>query len=157
MRLSDIFSLSCFRSPEERKAADLDKLGRRLRALGQDRLETMLENEMERADLNDREPSPVRIDMVFRNLQPRDITRDALRHSGGVEFLEFLAEDVDAKLAMTVTPETIRPLFGLGAATTGARLSIVVDLSRPWAESVVSLGDDSGAVNSPAAPAPPKP
>lgn len=152
MRLNDIFSCAIFGSAEERKAADLKNLDRWLARLAEDRLEIMLENAMEKADNDDTEPEPVRIDKIFRHLKPEDITRAVLKKSGGMDFMEYLAECEDMQLTMTVTPE--KPSwFWRGDDTAGVKLSIIIDMNKGFDESRILLPEE------PASPAPsaPKP
>jgi hypothetical protein len=152
MSLSDIFSGAFFRTPEERKATDLIKFQRKLEWLAQDdRVGVMLENEMGRADATDGQPRPVKIEMVFKNLVPADITAEMLAGNPGFAYLQFLAEDAEAKLTFEVTAQKQRPYFwqdGKDAADC-AKVTIIIDLNQPHDASRIFLAE-AAAVKAPA-------
>jgi hypothetical protein len=156
MSLSDIFSGACFKSPEARKAADFKKLGRKLAQLADYRLEIMVEDAFEKADARDGKPEPVKVEMVFRHLKPEDITEARLDRNGGLDFLHYLAEDVEAKLTLEVTPVISRPFFWQSDKDvfTYAKLTITLDPNRPYSESRILLAAGAAA-QSPAASCPP--
>lgn len=143
MSLSDIFSRAFFRSPEERKAADLEKLQRKLDWLAEYRLEMMLEDEMDRADARDAHPKPVQVEMTFRNLAPADITESVLAENDSLEFLYCLAEEAEAKLTVEVTAVKSRPFFWQDEKESApyARFTITIDPNRPYAESSLLLAE----------------
>lgn len=142
MNLSDIFLRAFFRSPEERKAADLAKLQRRLTWLAEDdRLGTMLENAMENAEARDGMARPVKIEMVFKNLVPSDITAEVLDKTHGFAYLQYLAEDAEAKLVLEVTAQKRRPYFWQDEKDLAdyTKLSITIDLNQPYCDSRILL------------------
>jgi hypothetical protein len=142
MSLRNIFSRAFFRSPQERKEADLVKLQRKLDWLAEDdRLGIMLENAMEKAEARDGMPPPVKIEMVFKNLVPTDITADVLESNPGFGYLQFVAEDAEAQLTLEVTAQKQRRYFwqdGKGPEVC-AKVTITVDLNRPYDESRIIL------------------
>lgn len=148
MSLSDIFSRAFFRSPEERKADDLEKLKRKLTWLAEeDRLGIMLENAMEKSDARDGMPPPVKIELVFKNLVPTDITAEVLDSNPGFAYLQYLARDAEARLVIEVTAEKQRPYFWQDGKDTAvcARLTITIDLNLPYDDSRILLTEVAAA------------
>lgn len=144
MGLSDIFSRAFFRTPEERKAAALEKFDDKLARLTDYRIDDMLESSFARAEEDDTTPKPIKIEMTFRDLAPGDITAADLEDSGNLEFLHYLAEEAEARLTFEVTGVKSRTAFlwkDDDAPQTYARVTIVIDPGQPYSESRVVLAD----------------
>ncbi|MEZ0226044.1 MAG: hypothetical protein ACAH83_15930 [Alphaproteobacteria bacterium] len=154
MSLREIFSRVFFRSPQERKEADLLKLQRKLaRLMEDDRLGLMLENAMATAEARDGEPLPVKIEMVFKNLSPSDITAKVLENSHGFAYMQFVAEDAEAKLTFEVTEQKQRPYFWRDGENPAiyAKVTITIDLNQPYDESRIMLAEKAPVSSGPAA------
>ncbi|TAL36877.1 MAG: hypothetical protein EPN97_06080 [Alphaproteobacteria bacterium] len=151
MSLKDIFARAFFRSPEEAKAVDLEKLQRRLTRLMHNTLDMMLEDEMDRADGKQRPPQPVTVEMVFKNLAPQDITEGVLEKNHALDYLHYLAKEAEAKLTVAVTAEKKRAYFWQDEknAAPCARLTITIDLGRPYAESRILLAETKASSGKP--------
>jgi hypothetical protein len=159
MRLSEIFSRVCFPTPAERKQDGLEKLDSRMSWLRLDKFEILLENEMAKAEHQGRNPEPVKVELNFRNLKPSDITAAVMKDNAGLEYLQWLAEDCRAQLTFEVTSVKSRPFFSQSDKDPAeyARITITLDMNKPYADSRVVLADGSPAYQSARTPQPPAP